>query len=328
MSDTIIVNASATLAAGQGADFDVIVDGTRIGNATAGTMESGYSFNTTLSPGAPHDIEVVYTNDATANGQDRNLLLQSINVNGQTIAASSDVETYTATGNNGAVYSGDGNMYWAGSASFQLPASFFQAGTVQPVSAPTQSLAPARSSSAAATGAAFYVASSGNDAGDGSSGNPFATLGRAQQAMENSSVHTTRVEDGTYNLSSGLHLTSKDSGMSFIADSGQNPVLTGSGISLVTLDGTSNVTLQGLTFENAGGSQGAVYVVNASSNDIVANLFANNNNGVVLNGSDHNLISGNQINNSFTAGVIVGSGSGRSRFSASSNTPARLIPST
>lgn len=158
-------------------------------------------------------------------------------------------------------------------------------------------------------GQAFYVASNGNDANSGSSEQPFATLGHAQQAMENSSVRTTRVEDGTYNLSDGLHLTSNDSGMSFIAAAGQKPVLTGSGGNLVMLDGTSNVTLQGLTFENTGGNQGAVYMVNASWNDIVGNLFVHNNNGVVLNGAAHNLISGNEIDNSTTGGVIVGGGS-------------------
>lgn len=155
----------------------------------------------------------------------------------------------------------------------------------------------------------FYVALNGSNSNDGSFGNPFATLDHAQQAMENSSVRTTRIEAGTYDLSNGLHLTSKDSGMSFIADAGQRPVLTGFGNNLVELDGMSNATLQGLSFENTGGSQGAVYLVNASWNNIVGNLFANNNNGVVLDGSTHNLISGNEIDNSITGGVIVGGGS-------------------
>ncbi len=162
----------------------------------------------------------------------------------------------------------------------------------------------------------FYVASNGNDSNDGSFANPFATLDHAQQAMENSSVRTTRVENGSYNVSNGLHLTSKDSGMSFIADAGQKPVLTGSGSNLAELDGVSNLTLQGLSFENTGGSQGAVYVVNASWNNIVGNLFANNNNGVVLDGSAHNFVSGNEIDNSTTGGVV---GNGSSSNTVDSN---------
>lgn len=97
--------------------------------------------------------------------------------------------------------------------------------------------------------------------------------------------------------------------MSFIAAAGQKPVLTGPGGNLVTLDGTSNVTLQGLTFENTGSSQGAVYVVNASWNNVVGNLFANNNNGVVLDRSAHNLVAGNEIDNTTTGGVVVGNNS-------------------
>lgn len=156
---------------------------------------------------------------------------------------------------------------------------------------------------------AYYVSQSGNDASDGSLERPFATLGRAQQAMENSAVRTTQVENGTYDLSNGLHLTSRDNGMSFIAAGGQRPVLAGGGGNLVTLDGTSNVTLQGLAFENARGSQGAVFVVNASWNVIAGNLFASNDIGVVLNGSAHNLVSGNEIDGSVTGGVVVGGGS-------------------
>lgn len=155
----------------------------------------------------------------------------------------------------------------------------------------------------------YYVAPSGNDSNNGSYEQPFATLSRAQQAMESSPVRTTQVDDGTYYLSNALHLTSSDNGMSFIAAAGQKPVLTGSGGSLVTLDGTSNVTLQGLTFQNTGSNQGAVYVVNASWNNVVGNLFANNNNAVVLDASAHNLIAGNEIDKSRTGGVVIGSGS-------------------
>ena len=102
--------------------------------------------------------------------------------------------------------------------------------------------------------------------------------------------------------------------MSFIAAPTAKPVLNGgpSGlINLVTLNGTQNVTLQGLTFENTkpGSSNAAVSLINAASNHIVGNLFANNDRGVALTGSGANVISGNEFDNSVTAGVSLTLGS-------------------
>jgi parallel beta-helix repeat protein len=161
---------------------------------------------------------------------------------------------------------------------------------------------------------AFYVSVNGNDSGNGSASNPFATLARAEQAMEGSSIKTTYVEGGTYNLSSALNLTSADDGISFIAAPGQTPILNGgaSGLSnLITLNGANNVTLQGLTFENTGSAYagGAVALTNSSGDQIIANNFNNNDTGVYLFGSNNNLISGNAIDNSGSWGVEVSNGS-------------------
>jgi parallel beta-helix repeat protein len=155
----------------------------------------------------------------------------------------------------------------------------------------------------------------GNDSsGDGTAADPFATLARAQQAMEDSSIHTTYVEGGTYDLTSNLNLTSADDGMAFIAAPGQTPVLNGGAAgltNLITLNGANNVTLQGLTFENTGSAyaDGAVALTNSTGDNIVGNLFNNNDTGVSLMASNNNVISGNEIDNSVTAGVSVTSGS-------------------
>jgi parallel beta-helix repeat protein len=155
----------------------------------------------------------------------------------------------------------------------------------------------------------------GNDsAGNGSAADPFATLARAEQAMENSSIKTTYVEGGTYELNSSLIMTSADDGMAFIAMPGESPVINGAGyglINLVTLDGAQGVTLQGLTFENTtpGYYNGAVTLYNSTSNNIVGNLFSNNDRGLLLDGSSNNVISGNEIDNSVTAGINAGGGS-------------------
>ena len=309
MSDTIIVNASASLAGGVGATFDVLVDGTKIGSATAGTAEKGYSFDATLTRGEAHSVKIVYTNDDVINGQDRNLFLQSINVDGQTVAATSGTESYysAVTGNGISNYAGDGNMYWAGTATFDLPANLLRSGG---------SSGSSGSSGGSPSGPGFYVSVNGSDySGNGSAGSPFATLARAQRAMESSSIRTTYVEGGTYYPSSPLQLGSRDNGMSFVAASGQQPVLEGSSRgNLVTLDGASNVTLQGLTFRNVGGDQGAVYLLNASNNHINGNLFQNNAKAVNLSGSGGNVISGNEIDNSGVAGVLAGGGSSYNRI--------------
>ena len=80
----------------------------------------------------------------------------------------------------------------------------------------------------------FYISPSGNDAssglsatGNGSSG-PFATLARAQQAVEaNPGTNTVYLLGGTYSLTSPLSLTSADSNTTFAAYSGQQVTLRG-----------------------------------------------------------------------------------------------------
>jgi hypothetical protein len=96
--------------------------------------------------------------------------------------------------------------------------------------------------------------------------------------MENSSIHTTRVEGGTYNITSPLHLTSADDGMSFIAAPGQRPVLDGraAGLStLITLNGADDVTLRGLTFESTARAHAhhAVTLTDSTGDHIVGNHY-------------------------------------------------------
>ena len=129
--DTVVVNASASLAGGMGAHFNLVVDGATIGSATVdSTTTQAYSFSTTLAGGssAAHDIQVLFDNDAVINGQDRNLYLQSISVDGQAMAATDGREVYHATGSASTGFgpgdvASNGNMYWQGAAEFKLPAA-------------------------------------------------------------------------------------------------------------------------------------------------------------------------------------------------------------
>lgn len=301
--DTIVVTASATLAGGVGAHFNLVVDGKTVGNATVGTTQQGYTFHTTLAPGQAHDIQVVYDNDTVINGQDRNLTLQSIAVNGRTVAATDSHETYLPTG-RGAI-AGSGNMAWAGTADFALPASYFPA----PASTPPATTPPATTPPASPPApAGFYVSTSGNDGNDGSLAHPFATLTQAQSAMEHGTVKATYVEGGTYALGQALALTSADNGMSFIAAPGQAPVLDGGGhlSNLITLKGTSGVTLSGLSFANTATGGAALDLEGASSSSILANHFVNVGEAILLGtGSSSNTLSGNQIDNAATSGIEV-----------------------
>jgi parallel beta-helix repeat protein len=75
----------------------------------------------------------------------------------------------------------------------------------------------------------FYVSSTGNDSNSGlDTSSAFATLERAQEAMQQSGgADTAYLAGGTYYLNSPLHLTSADSGSSFVAMTGQDAVVSG-----------------------------------------------------------------------------------------------------
>ena len=108
----------------------------------------------------------------------------------------------------------------------------------------------------APSGAGFYVSPTGSDSNPGTLAAPFATLAKAQQAMEGSSTKTTYVEGGTYYLTSTLTLTSADNGESwdyYPASGVDSAILTGGG-SLTTMIelGANNVTIDGLTIEDYG----------------------------------------------------------------------------
>jgi len=288
--DTVVVTASATLAGGVGAHFNLIVDGKTVGDATVGTALQGYTFHTTVAAGQAHDVQVVYDNDTVINGQDRNLNLQSIAVDGRLTTASDSHETYTPVGQN--AIAGSGNMLWSGTADFALPASDF------PSSPPTSTPLPP----------GFYVATSGSDSSDGSMAHPFATLAQAQSAMEHSSIWTTYVEGGTYSVSQALTLTSADNGRSFIAASVKAPVFDGGAklSNLITLNGAGGVTLSGLSFINTAAGGAALDLEGANGNSITGNHFANTGEAILLGtGSSDNTLSGNQIDNSATSAIEV-----------------------
>jgi len=73
----------------------------------------------------------------------------------------------------------------------------------------------------------YYVALNGNDLGNGSASSPFATLQRAQLAMELSSIKVTQINAGTYYLTNPLILTPLDQGETWEPVPGATVVISG-----------------------------------------------------------------------------------------------------
>jgi hypothetical protein len=302
--DTITFTASATLAQNVGAHVNVIVDGQNIGSTYVGATTATYSFNTTLAPNSAHDVKLVYDNDAVVSGVDRNLQLNSIGINGKTYAATSAYEVYHATGGPGDIAS-SGNMYWNGTAEFSLPASEFSSTTPPPPPPPP----PPPSTSPSTPAPGFYVSASGGSGGNGTASSPFGTLQQALNAAEGSTTKTIYLQGGTYHFGSTVNLGTADNGITIQSVPGSQAVLDGGGSlsTLIQLNGSTGVTLQGLTFQNtAANTRAALDLNGASGNTVVANHFVNNGEAILVdNGSNNNKVTGNQFDNSSTSAVEV-----------------------
>lgn len=85
-TDTIDVRARATLAGGVGAVMQVWHQGVLVGTVTVGNTQ-WQDFRFTAPAVSPNDrIDVVFTNDATLQGEDRNLIVGSVTVRGQQLS--------------------------------------------------------------------------------------------------------------------------------------------------------------------------------------------------------------------------------------------------
>ncbi|RYH68032.1 MAG: hypothetical protein EON54_03090 [Alcaligenaceae bacterium] len=119
----LTVRARGSLAGGVGPYMEVRVNGTLV--ADADIREGDYQdYTFSVPPIADKDrVDIVFKNDATINGRDRNLFVESITVNGMTIAASSAGVTFDRGANNRAfdgedVMPGRTSLFWNGSLRF------------------------------------------------------------------------------------------------------------------------------------------------------------------------------------------------------------------
>ncbi|PWC57082.1 carbohydrate-binding domain-containing protein [Azospirillum sp. TSO22-1] len=218
-TSTIVVNALGTPYNGVNAHFNLLVDGVKVGEGTAGTAAKDFTFTTNAATGTGHKVQVQYDNDSSG----RDLLVNKITVNGHAYAPTDAAVTYDKGALDGKdVAAGQSGMWWNGTLVVNAPAADFPAGTTTPTTP-------------APTGPAFYVATNGKDTwsgklaapnADGTDG-PFATLQAAQRAMRTSDIDTTYVRGGDYYMKDQLWLDGSDSGVRFAAYGSEKPVFHG-----------------------------------------------------------------------------------------------------
>ncbi len=103
---------------------------------------------------------------------------------------------------------------------------------------------------------ALYVSPSGSDGNTGSLASPFATLARAQRAMQSSSIKTTYIRAGTYRMTRSLVLTAADSGETwqYYPPDGVGTALLDGGDTVrggvISIRGGSNITIDGLKVQD------------------------------------------------------------------------------
>ncbi|WP_391345968.1 carbohydrate-binding domain-containing protein [Azospirillum sp. A23] len=134
MTTTIKVKAYGVSAAGQAPHFKLLVDDQVVGDAWVNaTSATDYTFTAKVDPNEAHKIQIWYDNDATVNGVDRNLFVKSINIDGQTIASTSDMASYDKGPVDGKfVVAGQEGLYWGGALTFGVPEEYFGGAYVPP----------------------------------------------------------------------------------------------------------------------------------------------------------------------------------------------------
>ena len=131
---TLVVRARATLAAGVGAQMVVRVNGQAIGSTTVtNTQFSNHAFPVAQLP-AGAVVDVVFTNDAVINGQDRNLFVAYVQRGSQVVMptagnATIDRGTGNAAFDGADTVAGNGNIAWNAALRLTWPASSAEAET-------------------------------------------------------------------------------------------------------------------------------------------------------------------------------------------------------
>lgn len=162
----IIVQARASVSGGVGALMEVRVDGQLVGSTEVrSSTYTSYVFQVTSTSGSGV-VDVVFTNDATVSGTDRNLWVKSVTINGNSYTSTDtamryDIGAGTAAFDGQNTLPGQEGLFWNGSLRLTLPTT--------------------AAAAAAVSGDGYFIDQSiGSDANIGSAAAPFKTLARLQ----------------------------------------------------------------------------------------------------------------------------------------------------
>ncbi|TWA62002.1 endoglucanase [Azospirillum brasilense] len=169
---TFVVNASGQAAGGIWPQFRLLLDGVNLGQATVSSTSDGrYTFKAQVAPDQAHKLQIVYFNDGFVNGQDRNLLVKSLEVNGKPIASTSSLVSYDRGASDGKdVIPGQEGMWWDGSLDFALTKDYFPVPTPPAPAGNTQVILNLQGNAAAGVNAHFNLLIDGKKVGEGMAG--------------------------------------------------------------------------------------------------------------------------------------------------------------
>ncbi|MDQ2102261.1 cellulase family glycosylhydrolase [Azospirillum isscasi] len=169
---TFVVNASGQAAGGIWPQFRLLLDGVNLGEATVGSTSAGrYTFKAQVAPDQAHKVQIVYFNDGYVNGQDRNLLVKSLEVNGKPVASTSALVSYDRGASDGKdVIPGQEGMWWDGSLDFALTKDYFPVPTPTAPAGNTNVVLNLQGNPAGGTNAHFNLLIDGKKVGEGVAG--------------------------------------------------------------------------------------------------------------------------------------------------------------
>ena len=134
---------------------------------------------------------------------------------------------------------------------------------------------------------------------DGSPEHPYQSI---TSALEHASVNDTiYVYNGTYYENVVVNKT-----VSLIGENEHNTIIDGSGVGTVIEVTANNVNICGFTIQNSGpypGARAGIYVNHSSGIDINHNIITNNSDGIWLEYSSNNTVSGNTISSNDNYGI-------------------------
>ncbi|KAA0678583.1 right-handed parallel beta-helix repeat-containing protein [Roseomonas genomospecies 6] len=291
----IVVNASGTAAGGVSPHFKLLVDGAVVGEGTAGGDAKDFSFDANVTADQAHKIQIQYDNDGAVDGQDRNLTVNAVTINGHKVAPTDPSVTYDKGALDGKdVVPGQANLWWNGTLAVAAPKEFFATTAAAAPPAPTNSGGTSDYPSVPASQIYYVDATNGSDSNSGHDAN------QAWKSLDK--VNSTSFAPGSLVLfergetwhDSLLASTSGTSDKPIIYGAygtGANPVIQASSGSsyAVSLNNKDNITFDSLTMK---GSGDAGLLLNGGAENVkVTNsqILDNRGSGVVISGTSNNL---------------------------------------